>query len=592
VLEENSKYLGDVIIQLQPFIESHTKPMENLIAGLRTEMASIKGSVGIKDLSRKDIPPCIWNAVETGFDSFLSLDEKVEKIETIASEAHELAGALLSAEESVHNQNQTIKSEQQQAAKSKVKTNDSNANSFFENLSKTCTVDGKIHCPITNPKDNDNSTNGNNNNNGNGGNSNSNPGGGGFGSDPSFPHPDNSNCDDNDLLCNHCMIKSHDLDSRLVSTNVRLSNLEDAKNGNVDSVILLKNCIYQGRSDIAAKLNKWFPEESNKKIDAGLFPTPHLILNLVHVDICSRTSSSTPLLERDLLRSGLRRSDADAYYTLKSDKPFFMADKDPCPNFSYSVTEAQQKVATIKFLPSYQDFGNGLDSNSLYHKFKTSLSHVKSESGRYIKSILSDHPDHQVLISISKQLLDDSCKFVSQMLGFMEELYSTCHDSFGATNEAWDLVRHCVEEIFTNKFKTCLKCSVAQDLIDIRNTVIGVIHSAFSLNCKFRELISIGLENHHSTTTSHVRFVMKMSSKSTIEKLVLDLKVKATISILEKENSNLKAMLKRLESCLDSFKAQVKNHLNIHDDDFGKIKRSKPGTKTKPGSTNNSDSEK
>jgi hypothetical protein len=36
VLAENSKCLGDVIIQLQPFIESHTKPMENLISGLRT----------------------------------------------------------------------------------------------------------------------------------------------------------------------------------------------------------------------------------------------------------------------------------------------------------------------------------------------------------------------------------------------------------------------------------------------------------------------------------------------------------------------------------------------------------------------------
>jgi hypothetical protein len=72
VLAENSKCLGDVIIQLQPFIESHTKPMENLITGLRIEMASIKGNVGIKDLTWKDIPPCIWNTVEMGFDSFLS----------------------------------------------------------------------------------------------------------------------------------------------------------------------------------------------------------------------------------------------------------------------------------------------------------------------------------------------------------------------------------------------------------------------------------------------------------------------------------------------------------------------------------------
>jgi hypothetical protein len=100
MLAENSKCLGDVIIWLQPFIESQTKPMENIISGLRSEMVSIKGQMGNKDLARKDIPPCIWNAVETGFDSFLSLDEKVEKVETIATEAHEVAGALLSLEES------------------------------------------------------------------------------------------------------------------------------------------------------------------------------------------------------------------------------------------------------------------------------------------------------------------------------------------------------------------------------------------------------------------------------------------------------------------------------------------------------------
>jgi len=48
--------------------------------------------------------------------------------------------------------------------------------------------------------------------------------------------------------------------------------------------------------------------------------------------------------------------------------------------------------------------------------------------------------------------------------------------------------------------------------VDSRSAFIGVMHSAFSLNIKVRELTTVGLKNRHSTTTSHVRFIMKMAS--------------------------------------------------------------------------------
>lgn len=124
-----------------------------------------------------------------------------------------------------------------------------------------------------------------------------------------------------------------------------------------------------------------------------------------------------------------------------------MVNNEMCPNFNYKATKYQQDSATIRFLPSHEDFGNGLDSDSLHFKFKTSLEHVKAERDRYIESVLFDHPDHRVL-SISKQLLNDSCKLVSQMLGFLDETYASCFNSFGATTEAWDLVSHCIEEMF------------------------------------------------------------------------------------------------------------------------------------------------
>jgi hypothetical protein len=94
----------------------------------------------VKNLSRKDIPPCVWSAVETGFDSFLILEEKVDKVELVASEAHEVVGALLSANE--------------QANEDKISGSSPDANkesmsgvSFLQNLSSTTIIDGKIHRP-------------------------------------------------------------------------------------------------------------------------------------------------------------------------------------------------------------------------------------------------------------------------------------------------------------------------------------------------------------------------------------------------------------------------------------------------------------
>ena len=149
------------------------------------------------------------------------------------------------------------------------------------------------------------------------------------------------------------------------------------KIANVESAIMIKNKIYQGRADIAAELDMWFPPTTGLKIDAGLFPTPHLILNLIHADICSKRAPKIPLDQKDLIKLEIRRLDADAFYALQLDKPEFMITHELCPNFSYKATKAPRDAATIRFLPSHEDFGNGLDSDSLHFKFKSSLDHIK-----------------------------------------------------------------------------------------------------------------------------------------------------------------------------------------------------------------------
>ena len=128
-----------------------------------------------------------------------------------------------------------------------------------------------------------------------------------------------------------------------------------------------------------------------------------------------------------------------------------------------------------------------------------------------------------------------------EMLEYMEDLYQSCNDSFGATTEAWELVCHCLEVLFPSlKF-------VVSDLQEPRAGV-GVIHAAFSLNVKVRELLFIGLKNHHSTTNSHVRFVMKMVKKEKKDDKSQDL-VKR-IKVLEKEKSELASHLRGLKSCI------------------------------------------
>ena len=582
VLAENSRCLNDVILNLQPFIQSHTKPLENLLSGMRTEMASLHGQLGNKDLFNKDIPPCLWSAVESGYESVANLDHKVTKLTTVASEAHEIAETLLDAEEN----NLRLSDDQVSKVKFERRVEESDPAS-------TRVVDGKIY------RQGRSSKSGNGSGGGGGKRPPSDDGlwsslGRGFpdGDDDHDDHGDFSdvNCDSNEVVCRRCNVKFAELENMFAATNTRVANLEDSKNGSVEAAIMIKNKIYRGRADIAAELDMWFPLNTGMKIDAGLFPTPHLILNLMHADMCSKRAPKIPLDQKDLIKLEIRRSDADAFYALQSDKPEFMTTNELCPNFSYKANKAQRDAATIRFLPSHEDFGNGLDSDSLHFKFKSSLDHVKGERERYIETRLCDHPDHRVL-AVAKQLLEDAVKFIRQMLSFMEEIYSACYDSFGATSEAWELVTHCVEEVFTKELKPCLKHCVAQDLVDVKDALIGVVHTAFSLNCKLRELTSIGLKNHHSTTTSHVRFVMKMAKtsrksetkgKAVQERSSSDTKLLSTISTLEKENNELKSHVKRVESRLDSFKAQVKSYLGVTEDELSKPKK-KSSPKPKDG---------
>ena len=51
-------------------------PLHDMENGLKLEVASLRGKLGPKDLTRPNLPPGLWNAIETAFDSINSLEVK------------------------------------------------------------------------------------------------------------------------------------------------------------------------------------------------------------------------------------------------------------------------------------------------------------------------------------------------------------------------------------------------------------------------------------------------------------------------------------------------------------------------------------
>jgi hypothetical protein len=526
ILSEHAKIVDEVLISTSTLIDGYVQPLENVLSGVRLELAAIRGDIGSKDLSKSDVPQGIWNAVESGFSVIHSLEQKLVNLKDKTEEAYDVAEFLLGKDSNTSSKDTTTEEG------NKKEPDDDDGKAFIKNLSLG-NVDNKNDSPP-----------------------------------PSHPSGDGI-CDIDPTKRSYCMNRMDGIESKLVQSLLRLSNLEESKSGSVESAIMIRNHVFRNRHDISAWCDKHFSAEKGKMVECSCFSTPHYILNLMYADMCSKRYPTIDLQIKDLKLIGILRPDATAYYAIQTDKPDFMLASTTCPSHSVKANKSTRESSNLKFIPSFADFGSSSDSESMQFRFKQSLEHVRERQEKYIESRLDDQVERSV-IDISKQLLADSCKFVTQMLDFMEELYSACHESFGACTEAWDLVCHCLEELFTKELKPCLKFCVSQDIGDHRSAFIGVLHSSFSLNSKVRELIQVGLKNHHSTTTSHVRFVMKMSKfqrKSTLdydlgaiehkhEKLNLELAHLRQTTQKDQNASNKK--IASLESKLDKALAQIK----------------------------------
>ena len=547
VLCEHAKIVKDLFASNSILMEGFTKPIEAVVAGVRLELASVRGDIGSKNLSNGNVPPGLWNAVETGFTSIQNLEESVTACKSRSDEAYEVADFLLGNSEPgiastklnavTHPEDNPYSSDEESKDVGKTFVSNLGMGKQPRTIRSGIAPKSKAVPPPSFP--------------------------------PSPGHDANGNCDADAAMCSICMNRMDGLESRLINSLMRLSNLEESKSGTIESAIMVKNEVFRGRRDVGAWAQKHFPEEKSMNIECACFSTPHFLLNMMYADMCSKRYATIDLQVKDFKNLGINRPDATAYYALQADKPDFMVATSTCPSHSLKATKQVRDAAPLKFIPSFLDFGTSSDSESMQYRFKQSLEHIRDKQEKYIESRLEYHSNREVM-EIATQLLSDSCKFINQMLDFMEELYSACHDSFGASTEAWELVCHCLEELFTKELKPSLKFCVSQDLIEPRNAFIGSLHAAFSLNVKVRELTQVGLKNHHSTTTSHVRFVMKMAKSQRkggddkigplqikFDKLQLEhTKLKESN---EKEQVSIAKSFKNLESRLDKLRdAQAK----------------------------------
>jgi len=79
LLSEHSTCASNCIQTFPDFRKEVLGPVTDLSNGLKLEIASLRGDLGPKNLTKTNVPPGLWNAIETGFDSIQTLEFKKQE---------------------------------------------------------------------------------------------------------------------------------------------------------------------------------------------------------------------------------------------------------------------------------------------------------------------------------------------------------------------------------------------------------------------------------------------------------------------------------------------------------------------------------
>jgi len=92
ILAEVASCVAQVFAATPGLIEDYVTPLESVVEGVRLEMGSVRGDMGVKDMTLSSIPPGLWNAVETGF---LSISEVEKQVGSMESEFKQMTSFVL-----------------------------------------------------------------------------------------------------------------------------------------------------------------------------------------------------------------------------------------------------------------------------------------------------------------------------------------------------------------------------------------------------------------------------------------------------------------------------------------------------------------
>ena len=223
ILSEHADCVSEGLKVMPVYQKEFFVPLHDTGNGLKLEVALLRGNLGLKDLSRPNIPPCLWNA---GFDSISSLEVqrnedfvlvgKMEKILLDCEEVSEFLISLQAASEDVH--------------KPKIKGKNSEENHGDEGIEFAGEIFGSSNSnkgPFAT------------------GNKRPNDGEGELAKRVGFERKGSGDCDKDAECCLLCMVRMTSIERQLTGALLCLSGLEDAKSGAIESALMVKDFIFR-----------------------------------------------------------------------------------------------------------------------------------------------------------------------------------------------------------------------------------------------------------------------------------------------------------------------------------------------------------
>ena len=334
-----------------------------------------------------------------------------------------------------------------------------------------------------------------------------------------------------------------------------LAELRDKVYGSGGSGYTFGGKPVRSQLDVEALLEKELP---SKYVPVSCFVCPYILLDFVYRylfdELNQSVSDRTKCDDR-----GLELFDYWAGEAKQKIVPSLLASTKTIQGVNYKHSPSLK--FKLPFLPSYEDFGDDTNPDSIYYRLLGALESAEKALENNINLMLGHCKTDLVLLC--KKMLSRSVKFVTAIFKYMDTAYKQLYASFGDKAKTWELVSFCVLELFVTEFKAGQQLAIGFSSTKLATTGSKYVFSSLSLMTKVDEFLKIGIINHPAQTASTVRFLMQMSHNNEVkvlEKKVADMESRMTsmkretdaatrrVKDLEGKNGHLQSSLDKLMS--------------------------------------------